>query len=259
MGAKFEEPATPSEDGARGLLSSITEIVIIAVTAVLLAVFIKTFLVQAFYIPSESMQPGLEVNDRVLVEKPSYWLNGAPERGDVVVFADPGDWLAANQVAQPPSGFRAALSKIGLYPTGDHLVKRVIGVGGDTVQCCESGRIVVNGTPLNETSFIEPTDHCDGPMAQDNGAYLKGGCKGWKAVVPEGRLFVMGDNRANSADSSFHLCSPRRQQSSDPSVADTCSSAFVPVDDVVGRVAAVFWPTDRFGIEHRPETFDAVD
>ncbi|MGH3354216.1 MAG: signal peptidase I [Nocardioides sp.] len=258
MGGMFQEPAASSQ-GSRGFLRSLAEIVIIAVTAVLLAVVIKTFLVQAFYIPSESMQPGLEVNDRVLVEKPSYWFDGTPERGDVVVFADPGDWLSANQIAPAPTGFRAALAKIGLYPTGDHLVKRVIGVAGDTVECCENGRLLINGTPLDESSFIAPTDHCDGPMAQDNGAYVRGGCRGWKAVVPEGRLFVMGDNRANSADSSFHLCSPERQESSDPAIRETCSSAFVPVSDVVGRVAAVFWPTDRFGLEHRPETFATVD
>ncbi|TQL67094.1 signal peptidase I [Nocardioides albertanoniae] len=259
MGAMNEEPAAGSGQGSRGFLRSLGEIVIIAVTAVLLAIFIKTFLVQAFYIPSGSMEPGLAINDRVLVEKPSYWLGGSPERGDVVVFADPGDWIFANQIPPSPSGFRAALSKIGLYPSGDHLVKRVIGVGGDTVECCDSGRILVNGTALDETSFIAPTDHCDGPMTQDNGAYLAGGCKGWKAVVPKGRLFVMGDNRANSADSSFHLCSPKRQRSTDPAIKETCSSAYVPVSDVVGRVAAVFWPTDRFGLEHRPATFDNVD
>ncbi|WP_328528904.1 signal peptidase I [Nocardioides sp. NBC_00368] len=253
MGAEREAPVQ-SGRRPRGFLGSLVEIVIIAVTAILLAVVIKTFLAQAFYIPSESMRPGLEVNDRVLVEKPSYWT-GTPERGDVVVFADPGDWLSTNQVPPAPTGFRAVLAKVGLYPTGDHLVKRVIGVAGDTVECCDSGRIVVNGTPLDESSFIAPSDTCDGPMAQDNGAYVKGGCRGWKAVVPEGRLFVMGDNRANSADSSFHLCNPERQESGD----ESCANAFVPVSDVVGRVAVVFWPTDHFDVEHRPETFDSVD
>jgi signal peptidase I len=254
MGAERETSAK-SGRRSRGTLGSIVEILVIAVTAILLTVVIKTFLAQAFYIPSESMEPGLEVNDRVLVEKPSYWLGGTPERGDVVVFADPGNWLSTNQVPPAPTGFKAVLAKIGLYPSGDHLVKRVIGVGGDTVECCESDRIVVNGTPLDASSFIAPSTTCDGPMAQDNGSYLRGGCRGWKAVVPEGRLFVMGDNRANSADSSFHLCSPERQRSGD----EACASAFVPVSDVVGRVAVVFWPTDRFGIEHRPETFDALD
>ena len=254
MGAEREASAGSGRRQG-GVLRSLVEILIIAVTAILLAVVIKTFLAQAFYIPSESMQPGLEVNDRVLVEKPSYWMGGTPERGDVVVFADPGGWLSTNQIPPAPTGFRAVLAKVGLYPTGDHLVKRVIGVAGDTVECCDSGRVVVNGTPLDASSFIAPADTCDGPMTQDNGSYTQGGCKGWKAVVPEGRLFVMGDNRANSADSSFHLCSPERQESGD----EACSNAFVPVSDVVGRVVVVFWPTDRFGVEHRPETFDAVD
>ena len=109
MGAELEA-STDSGRRPRGLLGSIAEILIIAVTAILLALLIKTFLAQAFYIPSESMQPGLEINDRVLVEKPSYWFGGTPERGDVVVFADPGDWLSTNQVAPPPSGFRAVLA-----------------------------------------------------------------------------------------------------------------------------------------------------
>ncbi|OIJ24831.1 signal peptidase I [Nocardioides luteus] len=254
MGAEVDASAR-SGRRPKGFLGSLVEIVIIAVTAILLAVVIKTFLAQAFYIPSESMRPGLEVNDRVLVEKPSYWMGGTPERGDVVVFADPGDWLSADEVPPAPTGFRAVLAKVGLYPTGDHLVKRVIGVAGDTVECCESGHVVVNGTPLDESAFIASSDTCDGPMTQDNGSYVEGGCRGWKAVVPEGRIFVMGDNRANSADSSFHLCSPERQESGDKA----CSSAFVPVSDVVGRVAVVFWPTDRFGFEHRPETFEAID
>ena len=216
------------------------ETVILLVVALVLAIGVKTFFVQAFYIPSGSMEPGLQVNDRILVEKPSYWFND-PQRGDIVVFNDPGDWLGA--IDDSEKGFLAsALEKIGLYPSGGHLVKRVIGVGGDTIVCCDQqGRISVNGTPLDEDSFIDPQTECDGPMADCTA--------GWKAEVPKDALFVMGDNRDQSADSSYHLCDASEDPSCDP------SDAFVDKDLVVGRVVALVWPFDRFKIAHRPDIF----
>ena len=112
----------------------------------MLAIVIKALFVQAFYIPSQSMEPGLVKNDRILVQKVSYWFGGGPERGDVVVFKDPGGWLNAAESAGPTSGVAKLLSKIGLYPSGGHLVKRVIGVEGDMIVCCDKqGRIEVNG------------------------------------------------------------------------------------------------------------------
>ena len=227
-----------SAQRGRGL---IRETAILLALAVVLAVVVKTFLVQAFYIPSESMEPGFEVNDRILVEKPSYW-RGSPQRGDIVVFSDPGGWLGASEHAGP-SGLASVLSKVGLYPTGDHLVKRVIGVGGDTVTCCDAdGRISVNGTPLAEDGFIDPQSDCDGPMAD---------CSGWSATVPKDRLFVMGDNRDESADSSYHLCR-RDRPGCDP------ADAFVPVDLVVGKVVALMWPFGRAKVLRRPGVFDDV-
>ena len=125
--------------------------------AIILALVVKTFFVQSFYIPSESMEPGLIVNDRILVQKPSYWGSGGPQRGDVIVFDDPGDWLNGLESAQPMSLLARGLAKIGLYPTGGHLVKRVIGVAGDTIECCDDqGRLMVNGQPIDEDDFIEP-------------------------------------------------------------------------------------------------------
>ena len=107
---------------------------------------------QSFYIPSGSMEPGLVKNDRILVEKPSYWFAGAPQRGDVIVFKDPGGWLDAEESAGPPSLVEKVMAKVGLYPAGGHLVKRVIGVPGDTIHCCDQqGRLVVNGHPLDES------------------------------------------------------------------------------------------------------------
>jgi signal peptidase I len=219
------------------------ETVVLLVVAVGLAVIVKTFFVQAFYIPSGSMEPGLKINDRILVEKPSYW-NGGPQRGDIIVFEDPGDWLDQGEDAGPTGPVASTLAKIGLYPSGGHLVKRVIGVGGDTVVCCDKdGRISVNGTPLAEDSFIDPQQDCDGPMA---------GCSGWKATVPEGKLFVMGDNRDESADSSFHLCTADDGPDCDK------DDAFVSTDLVVGKVVALVWPLSHAHIIHRPAVFDDI-
>lgn len=245
-----------------GPLRGLLETVVLIVVAVCLALIVKTFFVQAFYIPSSSMEPGLQINDRILVEKPSYWFGGTPQRGDVIVFSDPGNWLDAEDDAPPASGLGKVMAKIGLYPTGGHLVKRVIGVGGDTVVCCtKNGEISVNGKALDESSFIKRDGYnCDGPMRQDGGASSSGGCQGWKAVVPAGRLFVMGDNRGNSADSSYHLCSPQRQRNAkdNPALATECLDAFVPTGDVVGKVGALVWPASRFGLLHRPDAFDAI-
>src|SRR6187431_712247 len=114
------------------------ETLILLVVAVVLAVVLKAFFVQAFFIPSESMEPGLLVNDRILVQKVSYWGGGSPERGDVVVFKDPGGWLGAADNAGPTNLIAKAMTKIGLYPAGGHLVKRVIGVEGDVIKCCDA-------------------------------------------------------------------------------------------------------------------------
>ncbi len=174
--------------------------------AVVLALVVKTFLVQAFYIPSGSMEPGLEINDRILVQKVSYWGDGGPDRGDVVVFEDPGSWLSPRESVGPTGPVASTLSKIGLYPTGGHLVKRVIGVAGDTITCCDDqGRLLVNGEPLDSSSFIRNDRDCDGPMIAS--------CDWSAGPVPDGSVFVMGDHRDDSADSSFHLrCDNRRAQ-----------------------------------------------
>ncbi|MDP3893444.1 signal peptidase I, partial [Nocardioides sp.] len=164
-----------------------------------LAVLIKAVFLQAFYIPSESMEPGLVRNDRILVQKVSYWGGGQPQRGDVVVFEDPGSWLSSFEAAGPANLLTRGLAAIGLYPAGGHLVKRVIGVGGDTIVCCdEDGRLEVNGSPLEEKDYTRGTKRCAGPMIRD--------CDWTAGPVPEGHVFVMGDNRNRSADSTVHLC-----------------------------------------------------
>ncbi len=118
------------------------ETILLVGTALVLAIVIKALFVQAFYIPSESMEPGLVTNDRILVQKVSYWFGDSPDRGDVVVFKDPGGWLSPTEEVGPANPLTKVMAKIGLYPSGGHLVKRVIGVAGDTITCCDDqGRL----------------------------------------------------------------------------------------------------------------------
>ena len=220
------------------------ETVVLLALAIVLAVVVKTFFVQAFYIPSGSMKPGLVINDRIMVQKVSYWGDDEPDRGEIVVFEDPGGWLDGEQ-AGPTNNLTKLLAKVGLFPTGGHLVKRVIGVGGDTVRCCDSeGRLEINGHAVDEDGFIAPQPECDGPMPS--------GCRrDWVAEVPEGKLFVMGDNRGASADSSARLCEEEERRC-DP------EAAYVPVDLVVGKVFALVWPLNHFRFITTPDVFEDV-
>ena len=222
------------------------ETVLLLSVALVLAVVIKTFFVQAFYIPSESMEPGLILNDRILIQKVSYW-GGEPERGEVVVFKDPGGWLPPMDSAGPTNPIAKGMAKIGLYPTGGHLVKRVVGVAGDTIECCDDqGRLLVNGEPLVEGAYVKRGGKsCAGPMPTDCN-------EDWEVgPIPEGHVFVMGDNRSRSADSSQHMC---------PTDVTECvpGDEFVPVDLVVGKVFVLLWPADRFRWNIRPSTFEDV-
>ncbi|MFE5861012.1 signal peptidase I [Streptomyces virginiae] len=198
--------------------------------ALLLALLIKTFLLQAFSIPSASMQNTLQMGDRVLVDKLTPWFGSEPERGEVVVFHDPADWLSG-QPTPEPNIFQQVLSKIGLMPDASEkdLIKRVIAVGGDTVECKKGGPVVVNGKKLDEPYIYPGNTACDdlpfGPI-----------------TVPKGKVWVMGDHRQNSEDSRYH------QQDS--------TKGFVPVDKVVGRAVVVAWPVTRWATLPVPDTFD---
>ena len=162
------------------------------------------------------MESTLDKDDRILVQKVSYWT-GDVERGEIVVFDDPGEWLAPEEGREAGNVVQEGLTLIGLYPTGGHLVKRVIGVAGDRVVCCDSeGRLEINGAPVDE-DYLRP-----GLSPSDTK---------FDVTVPEGTLWVMGDNRDNSSDSRAHPQAP--------------GGGFVSTDDVVGKVWTVVWPWSR--------------
>lgn len=209
------------------------ELPILIGIALVLALLIKTFLVQAFSIPSDSMQNTLQRGDRVLVDKLTPWFGSEPERGEVVVFHDPDNWLAGEPTPDP-NALQKALSFIGLMPSAEEkdLIKRVIGVGGDTVECKGTGPLKVNGKALNEP-FVYPGNT---PCSQDD----QGGQ--FKVKVPEGHIWVMGDHRQNSRDSRYNTADKNQ--------------GFVPVDKVVGRAVVIAWPINRWTNLPVPDTFD---
>jgi signal peptidase I len=205
------------------------ESILLVVTAMVMAVVVKAFFLQAFYIPSESMEPTMLVDDKILVEKVSYW-GGEPDRGDIVVFDDPGGWLNAAESRQASNPVQRGLEVVGLFPTGGHLIKRVVGVGGDAIKCCDgTGHIMVNGTALDE------------PYLQDADANAN---QTFDVVVPKGHLWVMGDNRGNSADSRMHMGDP--------------GGGFIDENAVVGKAWLRVWPLSRLGFISGPDSFDAV-
>ncbi|MGW1512697.1 signal peptidase I [Streptomyces sp. NPDC002394] len=208
------------------------ELPFLAGIALVLAFLIKTFLLQAFLIPSGSMQNTLQVDDRVLVDKLTPWFGSEPDRGEVVVFRDPGDWLAG-RTAKQPTAVQKALGFVGLMPAAGekHLIKRVIGVAGDTVECAGTGPLKVNGKPLTEPYVFAGNTACSpDPEGQ------------FKVTVPAGSLWVMGDHRQASQDSRYHRTDPR--------------GGMVPVTDVVGRAIVVAWPFGHWSALSVPDTFD---
>ena len=218
------------------------ETILLLGLALVLAIVIKAFFLQAFYIPSQSMEPGLIQNDRILVQKVSYWGGDAPGRGDVIVFKDPGGWLGPGDTQGPSTLMARGLARLGLYPTGGPLVKRVIGTPGDVVTCCDKqGRLSVNGEPVAEPYVMDGTD-CAAPGVD---------CKLDVGPIPEGYLFMMGDNRANSADSSLKVCTEDETEC-------TPTRGLVPVDNVVGKVFALVWPQARWDRITTPDSFEDV-
>ncbi|WP_197084843.1 signal peptidase I [Saccharothrix sp. ST-888] len=199
--------------------------------ALALSFVIKTFFIQAFYIPSGSMENTLRIGDRVLVDKLTPWLGSTPSRGDVVVFRDPGDWLKDEPVPHV-GGVHRALSLVGLMPSADEqdLIKRVIAVGGDTVKCTAGSPVSVNGVALDEPYLYPGATPCDNDSVGT-------------VTVPKGKLWVMGDHRNDSADSRYHQLT-------------VAGDGFVPLDHVIGRAVVVAWPVTHWATLPEPATFD---
>jgi signal peptidase I len=207
------------------------ELPILIAVALLLAVVIKTYAIQAFWIPSGSMENTLEINDRVLVNKIVYHTRDI-HRGDIVVFNGDGSWdpgtipVNGNIFQQFADGFA---SMFGFGHPGDILIKRVIGIPGDRVACCDAqGRVTVNGVPLNEQSYLYP-----GAAPSE---------MRFNIVVQRGRLWVMGDNRLYSDDSRDHQGDP--------------GGGTIPESAVIGRAFIIIWPPGRWRILPIPATFN---
>ena len=198
--------------------SLLKELPILVVVALVVSLFIKSFLVQFFYIPSGSMENTLQVKDRVAVNKVPF-ISKSIERGDVVVFRDPDNWLpeiidySTNKYVAKAKN---ALVAVGVLPnpTKQYVVKRVIGVGGDRVVCCtKDGNLSVN-----DVEIIEPYIFAGNKPSEMN----------FDVTVPKGKLWVMGDHRGASADSRYHQ--------------EDINNGFVAESKVTGRVVGVIWP-----------------
>ncbi|MEO8263715.1 MAG: signal peptidase I [Pseudolysinimonas sp.] len=242
--ADAAEPASsdlrPRKSKRGGVARFLRDVLIILVAAVVISFLIKTFLIRSFYIPSESMESTLIKNDRIIVNE--LVPDAIPiERGDVVVFKDPGGWLDEVPAPVQPNPvvgfFDWLLSFVGLTApdSNDHLIKRVIGLPGDEVACCnEFGQMTVNGVPLEEPYVKLPPNTT--PVSGDD----------FEVTVPEDSLWVMGDNRYNSKDSRYNRDKP--------------GEGFVPYENVVGRAILISWPLDRWTwLDNYEFVFTGVD
>jgi len=226
---------TPAADGAapaaaprRGVWPLVRDVLVILLIAVVVSVVVKTFLVRSFYIPSGSMEQTLQVQDRILVDELTPRFGGY-ERGDVIVFRDPGGWLST--APQPEHSVLVeavdwVLSAVGISTSDsdEHLIKRIIGLPGDHVVCCNAmGQVTVNDVPIDETSYLNLAAGQRAPDAYE-----------YDVTVPDDGLWVLGDNRDRSQDSRYHTDQP--------------TQGFVPLDNVVGRAFLITWPLNRFGL-----------
>jgi signal peptidase I len=209
-------------------------LMLVVVAAIVLMLLTKAFVVQVYRIPSASMEDTLLTGDRVLVNRLVYHVRGIA-RGDIVVFSGQGSWGTTTGAPDPaPPGnplvraMYGVLADVGVYSTQTYYIKRVIGLPGDHVVCCANGKVTVNGVPLDETSYLFPGAS---PSVQS-----------FDVIVPPGRLWVMGDNRAISDDSRGHM-------SGFPAMGT------VPENEVAGRAFLIIWPLSQLGDLPIPATF----
>ncbi|WP_430592672.1 signal peptidase I [Humidisolicoccus flavus] len=227
-----EPPAEPSEQergsrrSQRGILLFLRDLIVIFLIAILISFLVKTFLIRPFWIPSESMSDTLQVDDRVIVSLLTPDVIPL-SHGNIVVFEDPGGWLQDPPKTNEDTGFMRVvddvLTFIGLAPDNSHgyLIKRVIGLPGDTVACCtDFGQLTINGLPIDEP-YLELPDP----------SYAASGVD-FSVTIPEGAVWVMGDNRYRSADSRAHQDDPH--------------GGTVPIDNIVGRAVVVSWPLSHW-------------
>jgi signal peptidase I len=213
--------------------SSLRELPILIISALVLSIIVKTFFIQFFYIPSGSMENTLQVNDRVGVNKFGALFSDI-KRGEVVVFRDPANWLSPNY--DDSSGIRKVIKDslvfVGVLPdpSKQYLIKRVIGVGGDKVRCCgKDGKIEVNGVSINEPYIYEGDKPSDSEF---------------EVEVPQGFIWVMGDHRGASADSRFHTDDP--------------NNGMVALDKVTGRATFIIWPFSNLAILEKGEDLSKI-
>ena len=228
----------PSRGVASTLGAWLRELAIVVVGALIASTLLRLFIAQMFVIPTGSMEHTLEKQDRIAVQKVVGY-----ERGDIVVFRDTKGWLES--VDKPPTWWKQALIFVGLAPdeSTKHLVKRVIGVAGDHVTCCDAqGRLTVNGVALNEAAYLY-TDAATGQQVDPSTMQFD-------IVVPADTIFVMGDHRNASQDSRCYLF--------DETDGPPGSLAFVPTENVVGSTIAIVFPFDRMRAFSRPDTFGGV-
>jgi signal peptidase I len=214
--------------------SFLRELPVIIIAALVVSIIVKTFLVHFFYIPSGSMENTLQVGDRIAVNKFGALFTDI-KRGEVVVFSDPDKWLG-NSAESEDSGIGAVV-KTGLITVGvlpdpakQYLIKRVIGVGGDKVVCCDkAGKVQVNGVSITEPYVFAGDKPSDVQFNVD---------------IPKGFIWVMGDHRGASADSRFH--------------PDSANNGMVPLSKVVGRAVFVVWPFTGIGLISKGEDLKKI-
>lgn len=222
---------TSQPSNKKKILKGVTELAAIVVVSLMLSFVLKAYFVQPFHIPSESMQNTLQVNDRIIVNKMKSSEKDL-QRGDVIVFKDTKDWLPPAP-EENPNIIQRILAGTGITSDNSeqYLVKRIIGMPGDRVECCApGGKITINGQEIDEP-YIYTSSERPG--------------RKFEVTVPEGKVWVMGDHRDASADSREHMNGP--------------GNGFIDINDIQGKTAMVVWPFEHFGkLENHSEVFAKV-